>query len=408
MVNPSIRTDGYQLHLTLTDLSKPKDWQKKFLEHEGDVDDEDDDEETEECDSDGQKGGGCKLKPLTEISRYLAKSPERSTQIRTIMAADEGILFPIDVSVVSMPEGEAAVGLESQGQKRRMRVRKGCLYKYENQESAKLEYLKDMYKDFDVHEAELELGSTGSKNSMSLEDFRAGYLQAWANTSAGLFKFYSSVHILANRMHLSARKQSLYDSLCHKLFCLMGVRQELGLVDSNRTKLVVLGQQKLSTRHYGSRHSQHAAFWNYFRTKCASLGVDVVGLVEHRSSKVCMSCCQHIIHDPQKRHRVYKCDHCNMHVHRDDSSAEIHCAVAWCEVVHYSQALALNQLPKYDPEDPTTVKYFRPLLFQPKWMMASRTANDNGIQDPADGIQDSAKGKPKDQVTIPEERGPVK
>jgi hypothetical protein len=82
-----------------------------------------------------------------------------------------------------------------------------------------------------------------------------------------------------------------------------------------------------------------------------------------------MKCCRHIEHDPKKHIRVFRCDHCKQHFHRDDSSAEIHGAVAWSEIVGYAQAERDGQLPVFDPDDKSTVKYFRPMLFRCSWMM---------------------------------------
>jgi hypothetical protein len=170
----------------------------------------------------------------------------------------------------------------------------------------------------------------------------------------------------------------MYDKLVNQLFQLLGVkypRASNGLpLTVNEDKLVVLGQQRLSPKHKGSRPSKHAVFWQYFMRKAAAIGVETYGLVEYRSSKVCMSCCRRIHHEKEKNYRVYYCDHCEKHAHRDDSSAEIHCAVVWTEIVGYSQALANNELLQQpsdngDSENRIKVRYYRPNLFKAKWML---------------------------------------
>ena len=112
-----------------------------------------------------------------------------------------------------------------------------------------------------------------------------------------------------------------------------------------------------------------------------AIGIEVVGLTEYNSSKVCMFCCQHIEHEKTKHYRMYYCDHCEMHVHRDDSSSEIHCAVSWAEIIGVKKAFADKQLPKFYSDDPKSICYFRPQLFQSSWMK-SKMSDDDMKQDP--------------------------
>lgn len=320
------------------------------------------------------------------------------------MGVDEGVLFPVDVNVITMP-GDAPVDANTRGTKQRMRVRKGCLYQHENEYAAKLELLKETYRDPDdlnwiVHGAEADLGATGTKDSLSWTAFRDGYFAAWLRQQQPLFTFYQQPKIRAYRFSLAVRRQSLYDKLTSQLLLMLDVKQHEwkakgsaghdAIDQHNRSRLVVLGQQSPSTKHRGHRASKHAQFWRYFARKAAALHVRVVGLTEFNSSQVCARCCQHIEHDPNKRHRVFECGHCNTHFHRDDSSAEIHAAVAWSEIVAHRQA-AEKRASESDPADPTATgtctadgkdddaqtAYNRPLLFRSSWMMPQVDNNNS-------------------------------
>ena len=314
----------------------------------------------------------------TEISHYLAQHPERAADIKTVMAADEGVRFPIDVTCIDMSEN-ATIDENSQGTKKRMRVRKGCLYQWENEKMCKLEYRKS--KRQDILNGEADLGATGTKNSYGWKLFHEGYYQAWIRLNKLLFEFYRNPAIRSDRFRCNVRRQQMYDQLVEQLFSMMGVQQHNGPVPDNRSKLVVLGQQQVSTKHKGHRPSKHAVFWRYFAQKAMAIGVEVVGLTEYNSSKVCMWCCRHIKHDKKKNYRVYYCGHCKKNAHRDDSSSDIHSAVSWAEIIGVKKVFASNQLPKFDKDDPKSICYFRPQLFRSSWMKSNMSENDI-VQDP--------------------------
>ena len=434
---PQIVTDGYQLHLAFIDLRRPTYGQQKFLEageeniavtlpemvdqsdetqldNDGNGDDgddvdgngddgDDDDGNGNGDDGNGDDGNGdgddsCdttgnQQRPgdyLSEISRYLAKTPTRAAQIKTIMAVDDGVRFPIDLTVISMPE-TGIINENSEGTRQRMRVRKGCLYQYETERASRLEFKK--FDNGNILKVEAKLKTNGSKNSLSWSNFKAGYFSVWLDNHRMLFDFYADMSLRADRMKCCVSRQSLYDKLVDQIFKMLGVRymdesarptrpskaeDPFGEYSNqmrkmrgqlNRDKLVVLGMQKISTEHKKSKPSKHAVFWKYFRRKIQPHGVDVVGLTEFRSSQACMWCCEKIKHDKKKHYRVYKCKECNRHAHRDDASSDIHTMIAWSEVIGVMQAFASGDLPKFDPDDTdSTVKYFRPLLFRPKWM----------------------------------------
>lgn len=333
---PSIKTDGYRLMLSYIDNTKPK----------------------------AQNGGKFQL---TEISRHLYKNQGKASQIQTILAADEGVRYPIDVCAISM-------GGCHQNVKQRMRVRQECLYHYDNELSSKMEYQKS--KKPQILLAEAELGSTGTKNSANWELFKSGYYSAWLKHQKLLFEFYSRPALRAAKYHCEYMKQKLYDNLVNDLFRMLGVQQHRKSFVDNSSKLVVLGQQQPSTNHPGHRSSKHCQFWKYFTQKARAIGVDVVGLVEYNSSKVCMECLKHVHHDKNKNYRVFYCETCSKHHHRDDSSAEIHCAVAWSEVIGYRQAAANGILKHYDKNN-EKLYYFRPMLFRAPWMQSNEYATNN-------------------------------
>ena len=317
------------------------------------------------------------------------------------MAADEGIRFPIDVTVIQMPD-TGNIDENSQGSRQRRRVRKGCLYQFETERASRLEYKKSA--NGAVLKAEAKLADSKTKNSLSWLEFKNGYFESWLNHHKLLFDFYADISLRADRMKCCVSRQSLYDKLVNQLFKMLGVRY---MADSakpmkpakkddpfgeyantlrqmrwqmNRDKLVVLGMQKLSTDHKKGKASKHAVFWRYFRRKIQPHGVDVVGLTEFRSSRVCMWCCGKIEHDKKKHYRVYYCKECKRHAHRDDSSSDIHCMIVWSEVIGV-MATASGELPVFDPNNPeSTVKYFRPLIFQPKWMRPKVSTED--MKDP--------------------------
>ena len=199
-----------------------------------------------------------------EISRYLSKNPERAAQIKTVMASDEGVRYPIDVTVIDMSNHES-IDQHSKGSKRRMRVRKGCLYQWENERVAKLECRKS--RRTDVLEAEAALGATGTKRSYGWKLFREGYYAAWIRHNKLLFGFYRHPAIRSDRFRCNIRRQQIYDRLVDQLFKLMSVQQHNGPGADNRSKLVVMGQQQVSTWHKGHRPSKHAVFWRYFALK---------------------------------------------------------------------------------------------------------------------------------------------
>jgi hypothetical protein len=432
---PTIRTDGFQLHVTFIDLTKPTAFQVDYLasldrpkKKEIDnapvdnmnylpVDNSEAGASVENTDgapvdidtadgadvgidmTDGAHVGDTNNElinnisarsqlHLTEISSFLTKHPAVSGSINTVMGVDEGVLYPIDVSVITMQAGMPV----DKGTKKRMRVRKKCLYRHENEHAAKLELLKETYRNPDdpewtVLHAEADLGATGTKNSFSWSTFRNGYFAAWRRHQERLFSFYHKRKIRAYRFTLSVGRQSLYDKLTDQLLKMLDVKQHQwkprgcaghdAIDQHNRSKLVVLGQQAISTKHHGHRASKHAIFWRYFARKAAALHVRVVGLTEHNSSKVCMRCCQHIEHDAKKRHRVFWCERCEQHFHRDDSSAEIHAAVAWSEIAGHRLAAA-SPFPVVDPtrtdaDNDDQIVYYRSMLFRNSIMKPNNT-----------------------------------
>ena len=138
-----------------------------------------------------------------EISRYLSKYPERASNIRRILAADEGVRYPIAVTALNF---DGPVTRESQGSKTHFRVRKGCLYQFENEKRSRLEFLKSKHPE--VSRAVAELGQLASKNSMSLDKFKTGYLEPWIKNFSLLIKFYSRMDIRALRMHCAMFRMS--------------------------------------------------------------------------------------------------------------------------------------------------------------------------------------------------------
>jgi hypothetical protein len=274
---PTIKTDGYQILVNFIDLRRPSRRQEKFLDAsnaDGDEADEVVDGEEDNCDLDDvdneEAGDESQQTPtqraddyLPELSRYFAKNPERPKEIRTVMAVDEGVRFPIDVTVIQMP-ADGEIGQSTPGVRRRMRVRKGCLYQHENQRAEKLAVMKANYPA--VGRAEVELAATGTKYSLDWASFRDGYYSAWLKHHETLLGFYGAIPIRASRMECAVRRQSLYDNLVDGLLKLMGVRfPTRGTTGQrlNADKLVVLGMQKISTKHNGNRDSKHAVFWRY-------------------------------------------------------------------------------------------------------------------------------------------------
>ena len=237
---------------------------------------------------------------------------------------------------------------------------------------------------------------------MGWKQFREGFYAAWIRQNKLLFGFYRLPAIRSDRFRCNVRRQEMYDRLVDELFKLMGVHQDNGPDPENSSRLVVLGHQQVSTQHKGHRPSKHAVFWRYFARKAIAIGVEIVGLSEYNSSKVCMWCCRHIDHDKKKNYRVYYCGNCKKHAHRDDSSSEIHSAVTWAEIIGVKKAFASNQLPKFDADDPKSICYFRPQLFQSSWMKSKMSENDI-IQDPfAKGSADKDGGKEAVCKAIPE------
>ena len=94
-------------------------------------------------------------------------------------------------------------------------------------------------------------------------------------------------------------------------------------------------------------------------------------LSEWYSSKSCFGCTNLIEHDKKKHIRVYYCETCKKHAHRDISAAIIHLKIADCEVegvrrAHYPSNKEMRPFKvtherKYSETD--VVKFYRPLIY---------------------------------------------
>lgn len=336
---PTIETDGTQIHLSFIKL---------------------------ECLKQNKNKKDQKKAKVAEISRWLAKEPNRSRDVDMVVASDDGVRFPVCVTAI-----------DRSGRRQNYKVRKGFLYQYSTDYNAKVDYAKsDKVRDI---ENRLE-----SRESLNLVKFKDEYLSTYMENQETLECFYGSKKMRRWRFNLQINQSRLFDQISQKLFQLAGVNQHSSRAGNHKI-LFVTGQKETSTDHKHHRPSRHAAFWEFFWRKAKALGVQVAGIYEYKSSQACMYCYHPIQQDPKKNHRAYHCENCGLHAHRDISSSELHSDIVWTEIIGYQTALDNSELPTFNPSDAQTVKYFRPKMFMPHWLLKQQSVSTNELGPAARG-----------------------
>lgn len=350
VVIPTIQTDGVQLHVQLIDLDmkkQPEGNNKDKMQPEGN---------NKQACHNHNHNSKCNTK---EVCKWICGEPEKAANIQTVAAADEGVRYPICVT-----------SIDRSGRKKNYKVKKGYLYQFSTDLSAKI----DSAKSDRIRSIESKLQS---KESLNLDSFKEGYISTLMEHQETLEGFYGSRKMRRWRFDKDIKETRLYDSICHSLFELCGANQR-GSKSGNSSILFVVGQNKTSTDHKNHRPSRHAAFWSYFARKAKALGLNICGLIEFNSSKACMRCFHPVKHDATKHKRVYTCENCGLVAHRDVSSSELHADIVWTELDGYATLWEENTSLIIDINDNNAIKYFRPEIFKTKSMLIGPAENGSG------------------------------
>ena len=217
-----------------------------------------------------------------EISHVLSRHPELARVNRVIAAIDAGVRYPIAVAATQRDK----TGILT------YKVRKENLYQHVNQERQFLEQMKDDSKER-VHEAEQQLGSSGTENAYAYERFMRGYFPDWLVVHQKLFQFYGRREIRNQRYHKTFAEQKLFDCHSERLFAMLGMKPN----DKRRPGEVILvvENEMVIPWHAGRRPSRHSTFWTYFLRKVSCIH-NMCTLRKRLVLFISIILCRHIMH----------------------------------------------------------------------------------------------------------------
>jgi hypothetical protein len=115
-----------------------------------------------------------------------------------------------------------------------------------------------------INELEAKLGSSATKQSYDLNQFRSGYFSAWVETQDKLFQFYRQKSLRHLQLNNTINHQRHNDRLTTMLLNMVGARSKND--PENKKKLVVIGQPTYSPRK-NTAPSRATTFWEHFCRK---------------------------------------------------------------------------------------------------------------------------------------------